>query len=545
LGKAKKRIEGMGKKSPWWKTGVIYQIYPRSFFDSDGDGTGDLTGITAKLDYLAALGVDGIWLSPINCSPMFDFGYDISDYRCIDPVFGTTEDFKCLLAEAHGRGIRVITDLVVNHTSHQHPWFLASRSSRDDPKRDWYVWHDGKNGKPPNNWLAAFGGGAWEWDQHTGQYYLHSFLKEQPDLNWRNPEVLEAIREEMRYWLEMGVDGFRLDVVNFFVKDAAFRNNPFIFGLPPRPYDLQKHLFDRNRPETLAVVSAFRDLTDQYPDRMMVGEVYAPPPGDPVLSAAYLGDGRDGLHMAFDFSLIYTPYGAGRFMRTMENWLDRIPAGGWPCHVLNNHDQPRSLSRYGAGTDTAGRARVLAALLLTLRGTPFIYYGEEIGMVNGKIKRSEIVDPLGKKYWPFHNGRDPERTPMQWSAAPAAGFTTGKPWLPVNSNFSAVNVAAQEEKTDSLLDFYRRLIALRRRTPALNRGDWQAAGASSENIMAYYRMTGDTRMMVLLNFASSAQVFPLTIDDPSRVVFGSHRRPEGTVSGHPLKLAPHEVLILQ
>ncbi|MBI9085947.1 MAG: alpha-glucosidase [Desulfobacterales bacterium] len=534
----------MKQNVPWWKSGVIYQLYPRSFLDTDGDGTGDLPGITAKLDYLADLGVDGIWLSPINCSPMFDFGYDISDYREIDPVFGRLSDFQHLLDQAHQRGIRVILDLVVNHTSHLHPWFVASRASRDNPKRGWYIWRDGKNKKPPNNWLAAFGGGAWQWDEPTGQYYLHSFLKEQPDLNWRNPEVRQAIAEEMRFWLDMGVDGFRLDVINFFVKDENLRANPFGLGPTPRPYDLQKHIYDRNRPETLDVVRVFRGLTDQYDDRMMVGEVYTPPPGDPKLSATYLGTGEDALHLSFDFSIIYSRYGAGPFMKAASQWMESIPWAGWPCQVLNNHDQPRSLSRYGRPKHAPGRAKILAALLLTLRGTPFIYYGEEIGMVNGRITRRQLVDPLGKKYWPLHKGRDPERTPMQWSNAPSAGFSTGDPWLPVNPDYPLINVEAQQQDPNSLLHFYRNLIALRRKTPALSLGDWQPAAGSNRSVMAYYRSLGADRLLVVLNFDASVAGIDFLATDPARVVFGTHRRKGEIVSAPRLKLAPHEVLIL-
>lgn len=529
---------------PWWKRGVIYQIYPRSFFDTDGDGTGDLPGITAKLDYLADLGVDGIWLSPINRSPMFDFGYDISDYRAIDPVFGTREDFRHLLDQAHERSIRVILDLVVNHTSHRHPWFEASRSSRDNPKRDWYIWRDGQNGRPPNNWLAAFGGRAWQWDPSTGQFYLHSFLKEQPDLNWRNPEVLRAVEDEMRYWLDMGVDGFRLDVVNFFVKDARLRSNPFGLGPTPRPYDLQRHVYDRNQPETLEMVRAFRRLIDQYDDRMLVGEVYAPAPGDPGLSAAYLGSGEDALHLSFDFSLIYRRYGARRFAEAIRQWMAAVPPGGWPCHVLNNHDQPRSLSRCGGGRHAPARARVLAALLLTLHGTPFLYYGEEIGMRDGKIPRRRIVDPVGKKYWPLHKGRDPARTPMPWSDAPSAGFTTGEPWLPVNPDYRRVNVQNQRNDPDSLLGFYKRLIALRRGTPALSLGDWAPAEASGDSVLAYYRQWKQERLLVALNFSAAPGRMPLSPGTPARTLFGTHRREGESAAGPELRLAPHEVLIL-
>jgi alpha-glucosidase len=314
----------------WWKYGVIYQIYPRSFKDSNNDGIGDLRGILNSLDYIEWLGADALWLSPINESPMHDFGYDISDYRAIDPIFGTMSDFDLLLAEAHKRGIRIIMDLVVNHTSYKHSWFQESRMSRNNHKRDWYIWHDGREGKTPNNWVSVFGGSAWKYDSLRGQYFLHSFLEEQPDLNWRNPDVKNAIFGEVKFWLDKGVDGFRLDVVNWFVKDRKFRNNPALFGIP----QFQKHLFDRNRPETHDILKEFRTLLDSYPAKMSVGEVFSLPPGNPHLSAKFTGNGDDELHMAFDFSLMYRPWSARLFYRCIKKWLASIPEKGWPCHVL-------------------------------------------------------------------------------------------------------------------------------------------------------------------------------------------------------------------
>ncbi|HNX60747.1 MAG TPA: alpha-amylase family glycosyl hydrolase, partial [Spirochaetota bacterium] len=325
----------------WWKHGVIYQIYPRSFADSDNDGIGDLRGITAKIDYLSWLGVDAIWLSPVYASPMHDFGYDIADYRSIDPLFGTLGDFDELLAAAHARSIRVIMDLVINHTSHMHQWFLESRLSRGNPKRDWYIWRDGKNGGPPNNWMSAFGGPAWTFDPVTSQYYLHSFLEEQPDLNWRNPALREAVYSDMRFWLDRGVDGFRLDVVNWFMKDRFFRDNPSILGIGK----LQRHIHDRNHIDTHIITRELRAITDMYRDRMLVGEVFSLPPGDPALSARFLGNGSDELHLAFDFSLIYRFWNARLYYKCIRRWMKKIPREGWPCHVLSNHDQRRSASR--------------------------------------------------------------------------------------------------------------------------------------------------------------------------------------------------------
>lgn len=530
----------------WWKHGVLYQIYPRSFFDSNGDGIGDIPGITQKLDYIAALGVDGIWLSPINTSPMYDFGYDISDYRAIDPVFGADGDFQRLIEEAHARGIRIIMDLVVNHTSHLHPWFIESRASKDNPKRDWYIWRDGINGEPPNNWMAAFGGRAWEWDSETGQYYLHSFLKEQPDVNWRNERLKKAIFGEIRYWLDRGVDGFRLDVVNQFVKDDRFRSNPFTIGPRPRPYDMQRHLYDRNRPELHGILREFRALLDRYHERMSVGEINAEPPGDPVLAASYLGSGDDELHLAFDFSLLFTKWSARRFFEVLKKWDGLIPAKGWPCYVLSNHDQPRAISRYASGNDTMKRAKVAAAMLLTLRGTPFIYYGEEIGMENGRLRRKEIVDPLGKKYWPFHPGRDPERTPMQWDSSPHAGFSAAAPWLPINPDYREINVERSLRDPGSLLNFYKELIKLRREKPALNRGGWRAVAGMTGDVLGYFRETERQSIFVALNFSRATQAIAATGSDGIwKALFSTHKPSGDCFSGLRMKLAPYEVVILE
>jgi len=528
----------------WWQTSVIYQIYPRSFYDVNNDGIGDLQGIAAQLDYLSDLGIDAIWLSPVYQSPMYDFGYDISDYRRIDPVFGELSDFTRLLKEARARHIRVIMDLVVNHTSHVHAWFKDARTSRDSPRRDWYIWHDGHHGNPPNNWKAAFGGNAWEWDEATRQFYLHSFLPQQPDLNWRNANLRQAVKDEMQYWLDLGVDGFRLDVVNFFIKDQRLRNNPLTIGHTPRPYDLQKHLYDRNRPENLAIIKELRQFTDRFTDRLLIGEVYTPPPGDAALSASYLGNGRDALHLAFDFSMLYCRYGARAFRDAVECWYTALPEDSWPCNVLSNHDQPRSFSRYGSGSGAAPRAKVLAAMLLTLRGTPFLYYGEEIGMADGKIGKRALQDPVGKKYWPLYKGRDRARTPMQWSTQPHAGFSRVKPWLPVNPDYTDVNVARQTEDPDSILNFYKNLIALRRTKPALQHGDWTYIN-NDVAAMAYYRSTDDSCMAVWLNFSRRAKT-PVVLN-PHRweVVFGTHKQPGTVLQGFDFHLAPYEVAILE
>ncbi|MEA3224093.1 MAG: alpha-glucosidase [Thermodesulfobacteriota bacterium] len=535
----------------WWKHGVIYQIYPRSFYDSTGDGIGDINGIIEKLDYLSELGVDGVWLSPINKSPMYDFGYDISDYRDIDPAFGTPTDYERLLEEAHKRGIKILMDLVMNYTSHLHPWFTESRSSRDNPKRDWYIWHDGKNGRPPNNWKGIFGGRAWERDEKTGQFYMHSFLKEMPDVNWRNKELKNAMFDMIRYWLDKGVDGFRLDVVNLYIKDDEFRNNPFTIGPTPRPYDMQKHIYDKNRPEIHDILREFRKILDSYSDKMSVGEIFVEPV-DPRISQGYLGDGEDELHLAFDFGLIITKssarllkWGAKRFLDVIEKRNSFIPEKGWPCNVLSNHDNPRSISRFKGGKEAIKRAKVISTMLLTLRGTPFIYYGEEIGMRDGKMKHKDIMDPMGKKYWPLYTGRDPERTPMQWSPDENAGFTTGRPWLPVNNDFHLVNVETESQDPDSLLNLNKRLISLRKEKDAMNRGEWYSAKDASDDVMAYYRVKEDQKILVVLNFSNSPR--PLKIDDQGvwKNIFSTHKPVGDTFKNIDFTLSPYEATILE
>ena len=532
----------------WWQDGVVYQIYPRSFADSNGDGIGDLRGIIQRLDYLndgkgGGLGVDAIWLSPINPSPMFDFGYDVSDYRGISPEFGTLDDFRELLREAHARGIRIILDLVLNHSSHQHPWFVESRASRTSAKRDWYVWHDGKPGdppKPPNNWQATFGGIAWEWDAPTKQFYLHSFLVEQPDLNWRNPEVRQAAEEIVAYWLDMGVDGFRLDVINWFVKDEQLRDNPTRL-LGRRPYDRQKHVYDRNRPETIDLVRWLRKTVDRWPERMMVGEVYNEPPGNPPLSASYYAGG-DGLHLAFDFSFLFAKWSAAAFGDAIDAWEKLLPEPCWPTYTLGNHDQRRLLSRYASASNRVARGRVAAALVLTLRGTPFLYYGEEIGMLDGKIRKNELQDPLGKQYWPLPIGRDPARTPMQWTGGPNAGFSNAKPWLPVQEEFATINVAQAERDEDSLLHWYRRLIRIRREEPALHRGTYRRLDQGA-GVLGFVREHEGERVAVLLNFESRARQAALPTSATWRVLAASGHRTGDRIAGGTIQLEADGVLI--
>jgi alpha-glucosidase len=529
-------VQPTGSRPPsflWWRDGLIYQIYPRSFADSNGDGVGDLPGITSKLDYLQWLGVDAIWLSPIYPSPMADFGYDVSNYHAVDPVFGSLDDFDRLVREAHARGIRVVLDMVMNHTSDQHPWFVESRSSRANAKRDWYLWRDPGNGREPNNWQSVFGGKAWEFDACTGQYYLHLFTPEQPDLNWRNPQVKEAMFGECRFWLDRGVDGFRLDVAHMLVKAIDLPDNPRKFGL--RGYDRQEHTQHVNLPETHAIWHEFRQLLDQYPARMAVGEV------EPRGAEGYYGRGDDELHLVFNFAMLSQSWSARGFHDVVNAWEVKLPPGAWPCWVLNNHDQRRSISRYAAGRYTAACAKVAATMLLTLRGTPFIYYGEEIGMREGRIPRAEILDPPGRKYWPIYKGRDGCRTPMQWTASLNAGFTAGKPWLRVNPDFAEVNVEAERDDPNSLLTYYRTLIALRRELPALHRGTYRPRGRPID-VFAYEREAAGQRLLIALNFFSRPAQYK--IESRWRVRLSSCSRETLTV-GDRLTLAANEAVILE
>lgn len=495
-------------KKIWWKHGVIYQIYPRSFKDTNNDGIGDINGITQSLDYLQDLGIDGIWLSPIYRSPMYDFGYDVSDYCDIDPVFGTMHDFKKLVKEAEKRKIAIIMDMVFNHTSHLHPWFLESRSSKDNHKRDWYIWHPGKNGRVPNNWMAAFGGRAWEWDPLTEEYYLHLFTKQQPDLNWRNPQVKQAMFDVLRFWLDVGVKGFRFDVINLLVKDKQFRSNPYKLRFTnPRRHDQQLHKFDRNQPETHEILKEMRVLFDSYGDIMSVGEIFLDEGiKDPHIPASFLGN-NDELHLNFNFSTIFASFDSKELQQIFVDWYTAIGTRGWPCHVFSNHDQSRAITRMVKNNPI--KAKLLAVLLLTQKGTPFVYYGEEIGMVDGKIARKDIQDPLGKKYWPFHKGRDKARTPMQWDATEYAGFSKVKPWLPVNPDYTHTNVALQSDDSGSMLHFYKQLIKLRKTHPALYAGEMEFLPAP-EDVMMYTRTLGDNHDIIALNFSSSAKEINIT-----------------------------------
>jgi alpha-glucosidase len=496
----------------WWRHAVFYEIYVRSFQDSNGDGVGDLNGITERLDYLNdgtahSLGVDALWLTPINPSPMYDFGYDVSDYCAVDPLFGALGDLDRLIAEAHRRDIRIILDLVPNHTSHQHAWFVESRSARTSSKRDWYVWRDpAPGGGPPNNWVSSFGGPAWTLDPATGQYYLHSFLAEQPDLNYRNPAVAAAIEDVIRFWLERGVDGFRVDVIHKMIKDAELRDNPPCDPddvHPVRDYFGQQHVYDHDRPEVHDVIRAWRRILDSYGDRMMVGEVYLLDPG---CVAPYYGAALDELQLAFNFSFLWSPWDAAAFRARVDEIEALLPAGAQPTYVLSSHDAPRHRSRFD-GTFGADRARVAALMLLTLRGTPFLYYGEEIGMCDGDIPPDRICDPVGKRFPSL--GRDPARTPMHWDHSPGAGFSrAADPWLPLAADHVRVNVAQQSGDPASLLSWYRRAIWHRKSSPALLEGAYRPLESPADTFV-YLREHASQCLLVALNFGSERRAIAL------------------------------------
>jgi alpha-glucosidase len=488
----------------WWQRGIIYQVYPRSFQDGDGDGVGDLAGIAARLDHLVTLGADALWLSPIQPSPMADFGYDIADYCNVDPLFGTLADFDRLLADAHGHGLKLILDFVPNHTSEQHPWFIESRRSRDSAKRDWYIWRPpAANGGPPNNWLSRFGGSAWALDDATGDYYLHSFLTQQPDLNWRNPAVVEGMLAALRFWLDRGVDGFRMDVLWVLIKDDQFRDNPVNPAWKPGD-PLHDQFIDRytaDRPEVQELVARMRRLIGSYPgDRVMIGEIYLPV--DRLV--AYYGRDLTGAQLPFNFQLINAPWNAQTIAGIIQKYEAALPQGAWPNWVLGNHDQSRIATRVGVD-----QARVAALLLLTLRGTPTMFYGDEIGMVDGKIPPALVQDPAEKIQPGIGLGRDPERTPMQWDGTAGAGFTTGQPWLPIGPAAAQANVAALGEDPASILTLYRRLIALRRSHPALVVGQLKDVGAE-DGVLRYERVELSEHLLVLLNMTGQPKTVPVS-----------------------------------
>lgn len=530
-----RRARRADSAASWWQRGVLYQIYPRSYQDASGDGIGDLEGIRRRLDHVEWLGVDALWLSPIYPSPMADFGYDISDYTAIDPVFGTLDDFAALLDDVHRRGLRLIMDFVPNHTSNRHPWFEESRSSRTSAKRDWYIWRDAApGGGPPNNWLANFGGSAWTFDDATGQYYYHAFLPEQPDLNWRNPEVRHAMHDVLRFWLDRGVDGFRVDVVWHLIKDDEFRDNPPNpgFGDGQAPYHRVLPVYTTDRPEVHDVIAGMRAVLDEYADRVLIGEIYLPV----ERLVAYYGENLSGAHLPFNFQLIDAPWTAAEVARIVDEYEAALPVGGWPNWVLGNHDKHRLATRIGEA-----QLPVAAMLLLTLRGTPTIYYGEEIGMVDVPIAHDQVQDPLEKNLPGLGLGRDPSRTPMQWDASANAGFTDAAPWLPIARDYAARNADAQRGDEGSLLALYRRLIALRKREPALVIGRYERGGVRGD-VIHFGRVHGGRRLLVCLNLGDERE--SLDVGVRGAVLVSTFRDRDGVRVDGRLELRGNEGLVI-
>jgi alpha-glucosidase len=524
----------MKKDFLWWRDGIIYQIYPRSFADSNNDGIGDLLGITGKLDYLQDLGVDAIWLSPIYPSPDVDFGYDVADYTDINPKFGTMQDFEQLVREAKKRHIHIILDLVLNHTSDQHPWFVESRKSKDNPYHDWYLWHDPKpDGSEPNNWAAVFGGSGWEFDPDLGQYYYHMFYPAQPDLNWRNPAVRQAMLDIFRFWLKKGVDGFRLDVFNEYFKDADFRDNPSTIGL--RRFDRQKHIYDASQPEMYPLLNEIREILDRHKEAYAVGETFL---ANPEQTASYCS-GNDKLHAAFNFDFANCRWHPERFLTALNQWYGSLDENSWPNNFLSNHDMKRAATRYCLGEEDH-RAKVAAAMLLTIKGTPFIYYGEEIAQRDIPIRRkADVLDPIGKTFWPLQKGRDGCRAPMQWNGEVNAGFSQTAPWLPVNADHTKRNVARQIADPDSVLNFFKKIIAIRKSEPALQRGEFKPLESQESFLMAFERRLNKDRLLVVLNFSSRELRFTLpdgewvSLTDPDQDLTGT------------MAVLPYQVAILK
>ncbi|AZO42366.1 alpha-glucosidase [Mesorhizobium sp. M7D.F.Ca.US.005.01.1.1] len=504
-------------KAGWWRGCVIYQIYPRSFQDTTGDGSGDLAGITSRLAHVASLGVDAVWLSPFFKSPMADMGYDVSDYCDVDLMFGTLEDFDALVAEAHRLGLKIIIDQVLSHSSDKHDWFVESRASRDNPKSDWYIWADTKpDGSAPNNWLSVFGGPAWEWDSTRRQYYMHNFLASQPDLNFHNPEVQDALLETVRFWLERGVDGFRLDTVNYYVHDRWLRGNPPLASSvagtnsETNTYLYQEHLFDKTQPENLAFLRRFRALLDEYEDRAAVGEI-----GDEGRSlqtlAAYTS-GRDKLHMCYTFDLLGPQFSATHVRGCVEAFEATVP-DGWVCWAFSNHDVVRHVSRWTRpGSDPDAIARFSITLLSCLRGSICLYEGEELGLEEAELAYEDLRDPVGIRFWPGVKGRDGCRTPMVWEAgADNAGFSTARPWLPIPASHRARAVDVQNADMASVLASYRAALALRRGHEALVSGSIRFLDAEGD-VLAFVREGGGERLLCVFNFAGEQGTWPLPPD---------------------------------
>jgi alpha-glucosidase len=524
----------MSDTARWWQRGIIYQVYPRSFQDSNGDGIGDLPGVTARLDYLRWLGVDAVWLSPIFPSPMADFGYDVSDYVGIDPAFGTLDDFDALVAAAHARDMKIILDYVPNHSSKQHPWFVESRSSRQNPKRDWYIWRDpAPDGGPPTNWLSEFGGPAWTYDALTGQFYYHAYLPEQPDLNWGNPAVRQTMLDVIRFWFERGVDGFRIDALRQIVKDEQFRDNPLNTDWREGDNPAQRvyGLYTADTPGVQEMTRLMRQVSDAYDERVLIGELYLPLERLVTYYAA-------GIQLPFNFHLLKTAWNARAIEQLITRYESLIPIGEWPNWVLGNHDNHRIASRVGPD-----QARVAALLLLTLRGTPTLYYGDELGMHDLPIPPELVQDPWEKRVPGLGFGRDPERTPMQWDASAGAGFTSGTPWLPLGTDYQQRNVARQQDDPRSMLMLYKRLIDLRRHSSALALGDYLPLTAEGD-LLAYARRAAQQQVLVALNLGAAPATLQLE-GRRGRVLISTHLDREGDAAQGRLELRGDEALVLE
>jgi len=528
------------KKYLWWQTGIIYQVYPRSFQDTNGDGIGDLKGIRQRLDYLKWLGITAIWISPIYPSPMADFGYDISDYTDIHPLFGTMADFDELLEEAHQKNIKVILDLVPNHTSDQHPWFLESRSSTDNPKRDWYIWKDARqDGSEPNNWLSVFGGSAWEWDEKTGQYYYHAFLKQQPDLNWRNPEVQKAMLDVMKFWLDKGVDGFRVDVMWHMIKDQQLRDNPVNPEYKPHmaTYEKLSPVYSTDQPEVHNIVHMMRKLLDQYDERMMIGEIYLPI----HRLVTYYGVDRSGAHLPFNFMLLSLPWDAEKIFLVASEYEGALPADAWPNWVLGNHDQPRIASRIGLE-----QSKIAVMMLLTFRGTPTIYYGDEIGMTDVPIPPDEVQDPQGLNMPGKNLSRDPSRTPMQWNSNNYGGFSNAKPWLRLSNSFKRVNVEAEKGNLHSHLSLHRRLISLRQKEPSLMVGDYKPVYSDQQSLAYIRQAPSEKAFLIVLNLSHRPCYIKVQhIPIKGKIVLATSMELEGISIDENIHLAGDEGIIVE
>jgi alpha-glucosidase len=500
----------------WWRGAVIYQIYPRSYQDHNGDGVGDLVGITERLDYVASLGVDAIWLSPFFTSPMKDFGYDVSNYRDVDPVFGSLGDFDRLIEKAHALGLKVIIDQVISHSSDKHPWFQESRSSRTNERHDWYMWADPKpDGTPPNNWLSIFGGSAWTWDSRRMQYYMHNFLVSQPDLNFHNPAVQDAVLSDMRFWLERGVDGFRLDTVNFYFASLGLESNPvvkpedFNASTAPavNPYNFQEHVYDKSQPENLEFLKRLRALMDEYPGRTTVGEI-----GDSqhqLEVMAQYTSGTDKLHMAYTFDYLGGAFDSQHFRKSIDLTEKDAPEG-WICLAFSNHDVVRHVSRWAAHANKDAFARLTATMLLTMRGSVCLYQGEELGLTEAELAFEDLVDPYGIEFWPEFKGRDGCRTPMVWQAnAPMGGFTTApRAWLPVPADHLLKAPDVQEKQNDSLLHHYRSTLSFRKQHPALVKGSIATLDAP-DGVLLFVREGGGEKLLCAYNMTENAVTVPL------------------------------------